>query len=66
MSKHHRASRRRTYGRRLHEMHERTDRSVGAVSWLDEPELQEGGQRWGVEPVGHEAGGDWLQVRGID
>lgn len=35
MSKH-QTSRRRTYGRRQHELHERTDRAVGFLGWLGE------------------------------
>jgi hypothetical protein len=71
MSKGHQASRRRTYGRRQHEIHERTERfaeatSVGAMNWLDESELHESGHTWAAEPVGREASGGWLQARGID
>ena len=37
MSKQHQASRRRTYGRRQHELHERTERPAGFLGWLEGP-----------------------------
>ena len=66
MSKRHQASRRRTYGRRQHELNERTERSVGVLDWTDELELlPERGDRWPAEPLGSAAVGDWLNARGI-
>jgi hypothetical protein len=66
MSKRHQSSRRRTYGRRLHELHERPDRPADLTGWLEAPELQETSQRWVAEPADHEASGRWLQARGIN
>jgi hypothetical protein len=42
MSKGHQSSRRRSYGRRQHELHElneRTDQNVGVLGWIDESEM---------------------------
>jgi hypothetical protein len=66
MSKRHQASRRRTYGRRQHEMHERTDRHTGLLSWVDEQETPWIGDRWDAESPGRALAGDWLQLRSID
>ncbi len=66
MSKRHQASRRRTYGRRQHEMHERPERYAGGLlGWLDE--LHVPGIRDGLDVTasGRAAPGDWLQLRGI-
>ncbi|HEY5486283.1 MAG TPA: hypothetical protein VIK06_01425 [Candidatus Limnocylindrales bacterium] len=65
MSKRHQASRRRTYGRRQHEIHERPDRQDDSASWLEGSELQQATSRWGTEPADTEVGG-WLQSRGIN
>jgi hypothetical protein len=64
MSKRHQASRRRTYGRRQHEIHERTERHVGVLDWMDESDLALPGDRWTAERLAHVAVGDWLDVRG--
>lgn len=66
MSKRHQVSRRRTYGRRQHEMHERTDRHPGLLGWLDEQEAPWMGDHWDVESSGRALAGDWLQVRSMD
>ncbi len=64
MSKRHQASRRRSYGRRQHELHERPDARIGATSWFEDRDLTDAGQRWG-SPDGRIAD-DWLQLRGLD
>ncbi len=64
MSKRHQASRRRSYGRRQHELHERPDLQVGAMSWLDDRDLADAGHRWGL-PESRVAD-DWLRLRGVD
>ena len=46
MSKRHQSSRRRSYGRRQHELHERTDRLVGVIDWLGESDSSQAEQRW--------------------
>ena len=66
MTKSHQASRRRSYGRRQHELHERTDRPVGVMSWLDESDLPDSEQRSNPNPVARMATGSWVQLRGID
>jgi hypothetical protein len=66
MSKRHQASRRRSYGRRQHELHERTDRPVGVMSWLDESDFSDGEQRFNPDPIARVAVGSWVQLRGID
>jgi hypothetical protein len=66
MSKRHQASRRRSYGRRQHELHERTDRPVGVMSWLDESDFSDGEQRFNPDPIARVAVGGWVQLRGID
>jgi hypothetical protein len=66
MSKRHQASRRRTYGRRQHELHERTERSVGVLDWTGELEtLPEPGDRWTAQPLVRIAAGGWLNARGM-
>jgi hypothetical protein len=39
VSKRHTASRRRTYGRRQHELHERVDRMPDVLTWAEEADL---------------------------
>ena len=56
MSKRHQASRRRTYGRRQHEIHERPDRPAGTAGWVEESEARESSPCWGAEPTEREAG----------
>ena len=66
MSKRHQASRRRTYGRRQHELHERIDRDLGVLDWTDELGLlPEQGNRWTTEPLARVPAGHWLDARGI-
>jgi hypothetical protein len=65
MGKRHQASRRRTYGRRQHEMHERTERYAGSPGWLDEPETSVIGSSWEAESSGRVAPAPWLQARSI-
>jgi hypothetical protein len=65
MSKGHQASRRRTYGRRQHEIHERPGRPAGLLGWLDELEIPGVGDRWEAKPSGPVVPGNWLQLRGI-
>ena len=66
MSKRHQASRRRTYGRRQHELNERTERSVGVLDWADDLQLlPDTGDRWAAEPLARVAAGDWMNARGI-
>jgi hypothetical protein len=66
MSKRHQSSRRRSYGRRQHELHERTDRLVGVADWLGESDSSQAERRWTAAPVIRGAAEDWLQLQGID
>jgi hypothetical protein len=71
MSKGHQASRRRTYGRRQHELHERSEQNVGVLSWIDDsnlalPSARSSGSGWPVHPTARAAVGEWLDLRGLD
>jgi hypothetical protein len=66
MSRRHQASRRRAYGRREHELHERMERHVGVLDWVDEVELPESSEGWRAEPLVRAADGGWSSPRGID
>jgi hypothetical protein len=66
MSKRHQSSRRRSYGRRQHELHERTDRLAGVTDWLVEPDSPQSERRWTAVPVIRGAADNWLQLQGID
>jgi len=66
MSKRHQASRRRSYGRRQHELHERTDQLVGAVNWVGESGFSETEQRWSSDPAGHGLDRNWPPLQGTD
>ncbi len=66
MSKHHQASRRRTYGRRQHELHERTERPVGLLGWLEGREIVETGDLFGSDRLGRADAGNCLVARGIN
>jgi hypothetical protein len=59
MSKRHQANRRRTYGRRQHELHERPERSVGVLDWIDEPANDACGDRWAAEWSTRATGNGW-------
>ncbi len=65
MSKRHEASRRRTYARRQHEIHERTERPVRFLGWVEvvltgEPEHGMVPDRARTNQV------EWAMARGID
>jgi hypothetical protein len=59
MSKRHQANRRRTYVRRQHELHERPERSVGVLSWIDEPVNDASGDCWAAERSTRATGDRW-------
>jgi hypothetical protein len=65
MSKQHQASRRRTYGRRQHELHQRFERPVGYLGWV---EVREGGDtedRSGLDRFGRGVADDGLVAQGL-
>jgi hypothetical protein len=72
MSKRHQSSRRRTYGRRqheLHELHERTDRLAVGTDWLGGSDLPTTDEHRGSGPAAlgtRRAVGGWPQLQGID
>jgi hypothetical protein len=66
MSKRHQSSRRRSYGRRQHELHERADRLWGVIDWPGEFDSPQAEQRWSTTPAAREAAGNWFQLQGID
>ena len=66
MSKRHQASRRRSYGRRQHELHERSERMPEAVLWIGSEESDENVDRWSRSSFGRAAADDWLALRGVD
>ncbi len=67
MSKRHQATRRRHYGRRQHELHERIDRTVGPMSWLDDlDEVEIGLAVFRAERSQFDAAADWARSRGLD
>ena len=49
MSKQHQASRRRIYGRRQHELHQRTERPVRFLGWLEVRRVGEVADRYGSD-----------------
>ena len=66
MSKRHQSSRRRTYGRRQHELHERPERAVGILGWVDENDMPGPGDGYGAQAQNRAVTGEWLAVRGLD
>jgi len=66
MGKRHQVSRRRIYGRRQHELHERPERHIGVLGWIDDSEMPGPAERWAGEPLAQAAVGDWPALRGAD
>ncbi|HEX7592151.1 MAG TPA: hypothetical protein VF375_09380 [Candidatus Limnocylindrales bacterium] len=66
MSKPHQASRRRTYGRRQHEIQERMERPVGALGWIDKVDLPEPGDRTGASAYARSTVAGWNTSWGTD
>ncbi|MGD0862825.1 MAG: hypothetical protein ABSA21_08680 [Candidatus Limnocylindrales bacterium] len=68
MSKRHQANRRRSYGRRqheLHELHERGDRRSGVADPLDGAVLADREWRWSPSRFARRASEGWPQPQGI-
>lgn len=63
MSKRNQSSRRRNYGRRQHELNERSDRSDNALELIEFTPDEMGG-RWSAESTGRESTGPMLQAGG--
>jgi hypothetical protein len=69
MSKRHQVRRRRSYGRRqheLHELHERMNPLVAVMDWLDESADGETTYIWDREPAARERGAALLAPQGVD
>ena len=69
MSKRHQSSRRRSYGRRQHELNElreRTDRLDVGADWFGESDSSQTEQPWSAGLANRGAAGHWLQLQGID
>lgn len=66
MSKQHLASRRRTYGRRQHELHQRFERPVGFLGWIEVREGIDPEDRSGLDRFGSADARDPLIARGVD
>jgi hypothetical protein len=67
MSKRHESSRRRSYGRRqheLHELHERTDRLDAGNDWLGESGSLQGTRLW--DAAAASGAPRWPEPRGIE
>jgi hypothetical protein len=66
MSKQHQASRRRTYGRRQHEMNQRFERPVGYLGWVEVRDSGDTEDRSGFDRFGRAVADDGLVAQGID
>jgi hypothetical protein len=65
MSKSHQSSRRRIYGRRQHEMHERTERAA-TLSWVEKVDLPEPGERTEAGHYARSTVAGWNTSWGLD
>jgi hypothetical protein len=69
MSKRHQVSRRRTYGRRQHEineLHERMNRLVAVMDWLEDRDAGEPAPIWDRRPGPHAEAMSMLAPQGLD
>jgi predicted TIM-barrel fold metal-dependent hydrolase len=66
MSKHHQASRRRIYGRRQHEIHERSERPDRFLGWVEVDLGRAAGESAPQDLRRSAAAGEWLVARGMD
>ncbi len=67
MSKRHQATRRRNYGRRQHELHERIDHTVGPMAWLDDADdTDDGFLAFRAGRAVFDRTADWARSRGLD
>ncbi len=66
MSKRHDANRRRVYGRRQHEMHERTERPDRFLGWVEVDLTQGTAESIAPDRQGSATGAGWALTRGID
>jgi hypothetical protein len=64
MSKRHQASRRRTYGRRQHQLHERVDGYFDGVGQLEEPLGAEVRRSWSPSSLARRATDPLPQLQG--
>jgi hypothetical protein len=66
MTRHHRTSRRRIYGRRQHELSQQPDRCARVASWLDEADPFESRYGLSSDLLGRRAAEAWLRIIGLD
>jgi hypothetical protein len=66
MSKQHQASRRRTYGRRQHELHQRIERPVRFLGWLEVGGVGDAADGSGLDRFDRTAALDLLLAQSID
>ena len=66
MSKQHQASRRRIYGRRQHELHQRTERPVRFLGWLEVRGVGEVADRHGSDRFERADASDRLVAQSAD
>jgi hypothetical protein len=66
VSKQHQASRRRTYGRRQHELSQRTERPVRFLGWLEVAAVGDVADRAGLDGFDHADGRDHNVLQSAD
>ena len=66
MSKHHQASRRRIYGRRQHEVNERSERPDRFLGWVEVDLGTHAAEPAPPDRHGTAAAAEWLVARGMD
>jgi hypothetical protein len=66
MSRNHQASRRRIYGRRQHEINERSERPDRFLGWVEVDLGRSAGEPVQQDRHGTAAPGEWLVARGMD
>jgi hypothetical protein len=66
MSKRHEANRRRAYGRRQHEMHQRTERPDRFLGWVEVNLTDRAADRITPDRQIHSNAGDWILSTGMD
>jgi hypothetical protein len=66
MSKRHQTSRRRSYGRRQHELHERMDSIAAVIDWLDDSRARDTTYIWDRMAGLGRKGATWPAPGGIE
>jgi hypothetical protein len=66
MSKRHETNRRRTYGRRQHELNQRPERPVRFLGWVEVDLTGRTAEPGAATTRVRSSAGDWILARGID